>query len=110
MIMSDYQLPSLDTFSKRSVVAPLGRDEYQALSSVSHKPQPNGSDKVEISSAAGRQSMLAALKQKFAYQPTQATLIGGLTPSPSSGYSSGLYAGVGQFSPTQMESFINSYL
>ncbi|MBF0169671.1 MAG: hypothetical protein HQK87_01055 [Nitrospinae bacterium] len=108
--MSAYPIKPIDTFSRRSDATPLTRAAYEELNSVSRPRVAQEPAKVEISSAAGRQSMLAALKQKFNVGPVAASLVGSLTPSPSSGFSSGLYAGVGQLSSSQVHSLINGYV
>ncbi len=114
--MSDYKMPSLDTFSQRSDLGgPIRLNDYRALNRVGHNnrnqsPSNQQPEKVEISSAAGRQSMLSALKAKYGYSSVNASLLSGLIPPASSGFSSGLYAGVGQLSSSQVQSLINGYV
>jgi hypothetical protein len=110
----DYVVKPLTNFIGSSDHSPLSRKEYQALSNVRRTmtlPQTAtpASDKVDISSAAGRDSWLAQMKQKFGGASTTAGLIGSLNPAGFS-FGTGLYAGVGQMSQSSMQSMINNYV
>lgn len=111
MTMSEYTVKPIDTFRQWSNnAAPLSRDDYEALAHPSRATSVTPPDTVDLNSSS--LSNLIGSLQSYSGQWAGSTgsLVGTLTPSASSGYSSGLYAGVGQLSAPQMQSLINGYV
>jgi len=89
----------------------MSREEYQATTKpVSAMTRERVGDTVDLSSNTGRQNLLNALGSRFGGSG-HFNLVNTLIPSRDAlGFSTGLYAGVGELSAHEVKSLISKYV
>ncbi len=107
----DFRLTSYNAFIAGSPRAPMSREEYQATTRpVSGMTRNLAGDTVDFSSSPGRQSLINALGARFGGSG-HFNLVNTLIPSRNTlGFSTGLYAGVGELPAHKVKSLINKYV